>query len=51
VIEVVVVTELVMESTTETVVTSDTEQSVVELAGSDMLLTIADATPEIIEVG
>lgn len=49
-IEVVTVIELVVDSATEVVTALEVEKSVVEAAGSDVLLVATDATPEIIEV-
>lgn len=49
-LEVVTITELVMEAAIETVIASDIESSVVEAQGSDILLMAGDVVPEVIEV-
>lgn len=50
-LEVVTVTELVTESAIDTVTAVELAHSALELAGSDVLLTVAEPAPEIIEVG
>lgn len=49
-LETVVITELVLVQVPDTVASSDIELSVVETAGSDVVLATGEPTPEIIEV-
>lgn len=49
-LETVIVTELVTDHAVELLVAAEVENSVIEAPGSDILLTVGEPTPEIIEV-